>query len=83
VAVVWDFRSLARQPFATLPLNTSGSITLPDSIVYDASTDRYALHFMSSWREIPSATTTMYIDKSDLRSAFVRPDQDWYSGCRD
>ena len=82
VSVSWDFRPLAAEPFASLPLMTSGSIALPDSIVHDTGTDRYALHFMSSWRAIPSATTTLYIRRSDLVSAFADASQ-MAPQCRD
>ena len=71
VSVVWDFRALAREPFAPLPLRTPGSIVLPDSIVHEPGTDRYALHFMSSWRAVPGVTTTMYVQRSDLVKAFA------------
>ena len=74
VSVMWDFTALAREQFASIPLHTPGTIELPDSIVHEPATERYALHFMSSWRDIPTATTTLYITRADLRAAFASPE---------
>ena len=70
VSVSWNFTHLADEPFADLPLMTSGSIVLPDSIAYEPSTGRYMLDFMPSWRTVPSARTVMYVDRRDVVDAF-------------
>ena len=75
VSVSWNFTYLADQPFADLPLMTSGSIVLPDSIAYEPSTGRYMLDFMSSWRDVPAARTVMYIRRGDLVDAFAALDK--------
>jgi len=71
VSVSWNFTHLAEQPFAELPLMTSGSIVLPDSIAYEPSTGRYMLDLMPSWRDVPAARTVMYIHRPDLVAAFA------------
>ena len=73
VSVSWNFTYLATQPFAELPLHTSGSIVLPDSIAYEAASGRYMLDFMPSWRDIPVARTILYIQRQDLFDAFAKP----------
>lgn len=73
VAVGWNFTHLAAQPYAELPLHTSASIVLPDSIEYEAATGRYMLGFMSSWQDIPVAHTILYIQRQDLLDAFAKP----------
>ena len=70
ISVSWDFTGLAAKEFAELPLMTSGSIVLPDSIAYEPSTGRYMLDFMPSLRDIPVARTVLYIRRADLGDAF-------------
>jgi hypothetical protein len=71
VSVSWDFTGLAAKPYAELPLRTSGSIELPDSIAFEPTTGRYMLDFMPSWRAVPSAVTELRIRRSDLVEAFA------------
>src|SRR5687767_3430954 len=64
-SVGWDFTMFAQRPYIEQPLRTSGSISFPDRIEYDARTDRYQLRYHSSW-EIPTAETVLYIRRADL-----------------
>ena len=81
VAITWDFRHLASQPFAKLPLETAGWNAMPDSIAYEPGTGRYALVFMSSWRDFPDVMTTLYIRRADLVDAFAQPPWPRPGGC--
>ena len=82
ISVSWDFTGLAAKEFAELPLMTSGSIALPDSIAYEPSTGRYMLDFMSSMRDIPVARTVLYIRRADLIDAFAKPPYPEPPDCR-
>jgi len=69
--VVWDFTEYAQRPYIEQPLRTSGSISFPDVIEYDASAERYILRYFSRLR-VPSAETILYISRADLVTAFAQ-----------
>ena len=71
-SVGWDFTHYAQRPYIEQPLRTSGSIAFPEVIEYNASTDRYTLRYLTSWR-VPSAETVLYIRRPDLVGAFAKP----------
>jgi hypothetical protein len=68
-SVGWDFRKYAAQPYIEQPLRTSGSISFPEKVSYDAKRGRYELRYHTSW-EVASAETVLYVNRSDLVAAF-------------
>lgn len=69
--VGWDFTAFARRPYIDQPLSTGSSIVFPDRIELDRGTGVYELRYMSSWK-IATAETVLYINRSDLVTAFEK-----------
>jgi len=65
----WDYSSLASEPYATLPLHTSNSISFPREILFDPKAETYAFRFNTDFKE-DSVLTVFYIRKADLDDAF-------------
>ena len=74
-SVTWDFRELAKVPFAEMPLRTSGSIALPERIELLDKPARYKLGFMIDCG-ITGGSTHLFIEKADLDEAFVKLPRD-------
>jgi hypothetical protein len=68
-SVSWNFTDLANQPWADIPLRTSGCIVFPDKVEFDRATRRYKLSFLSAW-QIDSAQTILWINQKDLAAQF-------------
>lgn len=71
-SVTWDHTPLRTEALAEMPLRTSGSICLPETIFYDAETETFELGFLTSWKDIPDASTYLYIKRADLIEAFIK-----------
>ena len=69
ISVGWDFSTLEKHAYAGVPLRTSGSLVFPDKIEWDDKRQRYSLGFMTKLG-IVSASTTLFIERSDLEAAF-------------
>ncbi len=67
--VGWDYTAYAKKPSIELPLKTAGSIAFPETIEFDAKTDRFKLSFYTSWK-IESAATRLYLSRKDLSEQF-------------
>lgn len=69
ISVGWDFSSLASQPYADMPLLTSGSIAFPDKIELLEDGRRYKLSFMTK-TGVRAAATHLYVSRDDLEKEF-------------
>ena len=69
--VPWDFTGAERRPYIEQPLRTGSSIAFPERIEYDKASDRYVLHYFSSWG-VASAEVVLYVNGADLSAAFVK-----------
>jgi hypothetical protein len=73
-SVGWDYSGLRKADYATIPLMTSGSLNLPDKILYKTDTASYLLQFNSSWN-IEAVLTQFIVKKDDLDKAFDKHGQ--------
>ena len=70
ISVGWDFSSFASQPYADMPLRTSGSIAFPDKIEL-LEDGRYKLSFMTK-TGVRAAATHLYVSRDDLEKEFEK-----------
>lgn len=70
-SVGWDFTRFAKEPYIDQPLRTSGSVSFPERVTYDASEGKYELGYFLSWG-VPSVATILYVDRKDILAAFER-----------
>jgi hypothetical protein len=68
LSVGWDYSRLKSKDYVELPLRTSGSISFPDEIVYEANVEAYHLNFNPSLK--PEYQTWFWLLKKDLEKAF-------------
>jgi hypothetical protein len=68
LSVGWDYSSLNGSDYVELPLHTSGSISFPNEIVDEASSEAYHLNFDPSLK--PEYQTWFWILKKDLERVF-------------
>lgn len=74
VSVAWDYARYAAQPSVDFPLMTSGSVNLPQRVVFEA--DAYRLRFNE--RNMPAESLTeILIPKADLRRAIEAAQSGW------
>ncbi len=71
ISVGWDHTGLAKQPYAKIPLHTSGSICFPEIVLWEKDKKRYKLSFLTS-SGVKSAATTLYIKAEDLTREFTK-----------
>jgi hypothetical protein len=69
LSVSWDYGNLINEPFASMPLRTSGSIGCPDRIVDVGAEGAYRLEFNSNLNRDVSLTW-FWLAKADLHEAF-------------
>ena len=63
--VGWNFRDLAKNKYAQLPLRTPGSIIFPDQVAFDSGTELYRLDCNSQLKRDISLTS-FWVRKADL-----------------
>ena len=71
ISVGWDHTGLAKQPYAKIPLHTSGSICFPEIVLWEKDKKRYKLSFLTA-SGVKSAATTLYIKAEDLTREFTK-----------
>ena len=71
ISVGWDHTGLAKQPYAKIPLRTSGSICFPEIVMWENDKRRYKLSFLTS-SGVESAATTLYLKAGDLKREFTK-----------
>jgi hypothetical protein len=71
LSVSWDHSSLRGKDYAELPLKTSGSISFPSKIRYDADAEVYMLEFDTELKK-EEYLTRFWVDREDLEEALKR-----------
>ena len=74
ISVGWDHTGLAKQPYAEIPLHTSGSICFPEIVLWEKGKKRYKLSFLTT-SGVKSAATTLYLKAEDLMREFTKPNK--------
>jgi hypothetical protein len=67
--VGWDYSTYTKKLSIELPLNTSRSIVLPESIEFDTKADRSKMSFYTRWK-IEIAATRLFLSRKDLTEQF-------------
>jgi hypothetical protein len=69
LAITWDYRNSKNVLYVDVPLETGGSISFPDKIIYNKTARAYELSFNSAYN-IEEMSTRFWVLKRDLKRAF-------------